>query len=227
MGKTWVISLGGSQLAPEGETNINFIDKFKKIILSNSKDKFIIVTGGGSTARKYIKILKGLKKPLKEQSLEGIKVTRMHAIFLARILGKSANSTLPKSMKKVEALLEKNKIVVCGALRYKPKNTSDGTAADLAAHLKCPFINITNVKGLYTSNPKKNKSARFIKNITWKDFNKRAQIIKYSAGQHFVLDQAAAKTILQHKVPTYIIGDLNDLKSILSKKNFKGTLIRG
>lgn len=224
--KKWVISLGGSQLIPN-EVNTDFLKDFKEIIDSHPSQKFVVVTGGGTTARKYIKALKKLGKSTKTQSESGIAITRFHASFLTKIFGKKANEKLPKNMKKVKNLLNKNQVVFCGALRYKPKNTSDGNAADLASYLKCPFINITNVSGLYTSNPKTNKKAKHIPKITWKKFYDKAKKIKYKAGQHFVLDQNAARTILEDKVPTYIIGELKQLQNIIKDKKFKGTLIKG
>jgi len=87
---------------------------------------------------------------------------------------------------------------------------------------------VTNVKGLYTSDPRKNKKAKLIKNITWKKFNTIASKIKFKAGQHFVLDQAAAKKIMKYKIPTYIVGSLTSLRKVLSReKVFGGTKISG
>jgi uridylate kinase len=229
MNKRWVISLGGSRIVPD-EVDYKFIEEFKEIVKKHPTHKFVVATGGGSTARRYIKAIKAMGGKTKEQSIEGIAVTRLHASFLAEVFGKRANSpnVIPKSMKKVSDLLEKNQVVFCGALRYKDKNTSDGTAADLAAHLKCPFINITDIRGLYTDNPKTNKNAKFISKITWKNFDKIASKIKYEAGQHFVLDQNAAKEIMNRKIPTYIVGSLSDVDIILgNKKGFRGTLISG
>ena len=224
--KKWVISLGGSRIIPE-EVDYEFIKHFKKLIESHPSHKFIIVTGGGETARKYIKALKKLGKKTKSQSLTGIKITRFHALFLAKLFGRKANENIPENMKKVKNLLNKNQVVFCGALRYQEKSTSDTNAANLAAYLKTTFINLTNVSGLYTSNPKTNKNAKLIKKITWKNFYKKAKKIKFKAGQHFVLDQEAAKIIMKKKVPTYITGDLNSINKILHKKGFKGTLISG
>lgn len=227
MQKTWVISLGGSRIVPD-EVDEKFLLAFKKLIDSHPSHKFVAVTGGGSTARKYIKALRKLGKKTKSQSIEGIAVTRLHAGFMARFFGKKANEIIPKNMKKVKNLLHGNQIVFCGALRYKKKNTSDGTAAKLAAFLRCPFINLTNVKGLYTADPRKDKKAKFIPKMSWKKFEGITSKIKYAAGQHFVLDQNAAKTIQQKKIPTYIVGSLQSIDKILKdKKDFGGTLISG
>ena len=131
-------------------------------------------------------------------------------------------------MKQVKNQLKTNQVVFCGALRYNPKQTSDGTAAGIAAYLGCPFINLTNVKGLYTANPAKVKSAKFVPKITWKAFSKITNSMKYSAGQHFVLDQSGAKIIQDRKVPTYIVGNLKDIERLVSSKGrFGGTLIEG
>ena len=226
----WVISLGGSRIAPEQDKiDVKFIKQFQSLISKHPSKKFVVVTGGGATARKYIKALRKLNKPVTTQSKAGIAVTRFHASFLSKIFRRKANSQkqVPKNMKKVSSLLKRNQVVFTGALRWEKTKTSDGTAADLAADLKTPFINITNVPGLYTSNPKTNKKAKLIKKISWKNFNKLANKTKFKAGQHFVLDQDAATTIMKKKIPTYIVGSLGDVNKILNKKSFKGTLISG
>ena len=226
--KLWVIYLGGSRIVPD-DVDYKFLERFERIIKRNQDVKFVVVTGGGKTARRYISALKKLDATTKKQSKAGIAITRMHASFLARLFGKKANepTSVPKSMKKVKDLLGKNQVVFCGALRYKNKNTSDGTAADLAGYLKAPFINITNVRGLYTSNPKDNPKAKFIKKMSWKSFWGKVSKIKFEAGQHFVLDQSAAKTIMKKKIPTYVIGSLLDFSKIIKQESFNGTLIYG
>lgn len=225
--KTIVLSLGGSLIVPDN-VDFNFIHKFKKTIEKHYKDyRFVVVCGGGSIARKYIGSLKKENKPEKELSLAGIRATRMNALFMTQFFGNTANSYLPKDMKEAKALLLKNNVVFCGALRYSPEETSDGNAAKLAHFLKTDFINITNVNGLYTDDPKKNHKAKLIPEITWKDFERKALSIKYQPGQHFVLDQEAATIIRKHRIKTYIIGsDLSNLDKILSNKPFVGTAIQ-
>jgi len=225
--KKWVISLGGSQIFNGGEVNYKFLKNFKELIENHKGHKFVVVTGGGSVAREYIFALRNLGQSERKQSLAGIAVTRLHAGLLMRLFGKKANHVLPKNMEKVKNLLKKNQVVFCGALRWKDKNTSDGTAADLADFLDCPFINITNVQGVYSANPKTNKNAKFIKRISWKKFNEMASKIKFRAGQHFVLDQVAANVILKERIPTYIVGSLSAMDKVIRGKNFVGTRIEG
>lgn len=224
---TWVISLGGSKIVPD-DADLNFLQDFRRIILRYAKDsKFVIVCGGGSVARKYINALKSDKKSDYLQSLVGISVTRLNARFLSYLFGEDPEKGIPTEIKDVENLLKKNDFVFCGGLRYAPDQTSDTTAARLASHLGAKFINITNVKGLYSSDPRKNSTADFIEKITWKDFNTMVNKIKFSAGQHFVLDQGSAEEIMKHKVSTFVVGNLREFEKVLANKPFVGTTISG
>ncbi len=226
--KTFVISLGGSLIVPD-DIDFKFINKFKESIIKQSKkNKFVIVCGGGSIARKYIDALRHESLSPKELAMAGIRTTRINALFLMQIFGNKANSTLPLDIKAVESHLNKRNIVICGALRFRPDSTSDGTAARIAMHLGSSFINMTNVKGLFTSNPSTNKDAKFIPKISWAEFEKMALALKFKAGQHFVLDQEAAVIIRKQKIRTYIIGkDTKALQNIISEKEFVGTDIYG
>ena len=228
MKRVIVMSLGGSLIVPD-EIDLAFLNKFKQVIKKHESNyKFVIVGGGGSIARKYIKALRESGKSKFLQSMAGISVTRMNARFLTYFLGKDANEGIPHDMLEVKNLLKKNNVVFCGALRYAEKETSDGTAAKLARFFKTDFINLTLVPGLYTKNPLENKDAKFIPRISWKAFWERANKIKYKPGQHFVLDQHASQIIMNYKIKTYILGkNMKNLDNLLSGKGFKGTIIEG
>ena len=226
--QTIILSLGGSLIVPD-KVNYKFLETFKKILTGHKiKYRFVVVCGGGTVARKYISILDREHKNKKQQSIAGIRATRTNAELMMQLFGKEANDKIPMSMKEVKNQLAKNSIVFCGALRYTPNQTSDSTAAKLANYLKSQFINITNIDGLYSDNPLKNKNAKFIPKISWEDFDKIAKKINFKPGQHFVLDQTASKLILMHKITTYIIGpNPKNLDNIMHNKDFRGTIIRG
>jgi len=224
--KVIVMSLGGSLIVPN-EIDVIFLEKFKRILKKHEKNyRFVIVCGGGSIARKYIRALKQENKPELLQSNVGIAVTRLNARFMTYFFGKDANEGIPHDMKEVKNLLRKNNVVFCGALRYADKETSDSTAAKLAGFFKCDLINLTLVSGLYDKNPLVNKNAKFIPKISWLEFYRRANKMKFSPGQHFVLDQDASKIIMKHKIKTYILGkDLKQFDNFLDGKPFFGTTI--
>ncbi len=221
-----VLSLGGSLIVPE-KVDPQWIEKFKEVIKKNHKKYyFVIVCGGGFVAREYISILAYEHKNHKEQSLAGIMATRMNARLMMQFFGDISNHELPLTMEQVKNMITKNQVVFCGALRYAPNQTSDSTSAKLAKYLGTDFINLTNIDGLYTDNPEKNKNAKFIPKISWREFDKRANSIKYKPGQHFVLDQKAAKIIKKNAIRTYILGrNLKNLDNLLNDKKFRGTTI--
>lgn len=225
--KLIVISLGGSLIIPN-KINIKILREFKKTILKNKrKYKFVVVCGGGKTARNYIN---GLEEeiPKKEyfQCLLGISATRLNARFMDYFFGKDADK-LPNDMKDVKDLLRFNDIVFCGALRYAKNETSDSTSAKLARFFDTDFINLTNVSGLYNRNPKKYRNAKFIPEISHKEFYRITKKIKFKPGQHFILDKKAAKIIKNYNITTYILGpDMRNFDNLLNGRHFVGTAIR-
>ena len=228
MKKILVISLGGSLIVPE-KINVKFLEEFKKVILKNIGNyKFIVVCGGGKTARTYIEGLENQKISSKEylQSLLGVSTTRLNARFMTYFFGKDANKGSPHDMSDIEDYLRKNDVIFCGALRYAKKQTSDSTSAKLAHYFKCDFINLTDVSGLHDKNPKKFKNAKFIPEISHKDFLKTFKNIEFKPGQHFVLDHTAAKIIKNYKIRTFILGpDLRNLDNLLNGRHFVGSVV--
>jgi uridylate kinase len=221
-----VLSLGGSLIIPE-EINTKYLAEFKKTILKNiNKHKFIIVCGGGSVARKYISALREFGINEKLQNFSGISATRMNARFMNYFFNINPEKGIPHTMKLLKKYLKKEEVIFCGALEYRPNQTSDSTAAEIASALKCPFVNLTDVPGLHNKNPKEYRDAKLIPQISWENFNKLVDKIKFKPGQHFVLDQNAAKIIMKKRITTYILGkNMNEFNNLLKNKKFKGTTI--
>ncbi len=222
--KKVVISLGGSVIVPD-KVDYSYLKKFAKFIKKFSKkNKVVIVTGGGSTARKYIEGMKQFSSNPDMLSVVGIATTRLNARLVSGVFG--ITDEIPESLDGIKKALRKRNLVVCGALGMQKNMTSDGNAAEVAEMIKGTFVNMTNVKGLFDKNPKTNKNAKFIPYITFSDFMKRIGKIKFKAGQHFVLDQSAARIINKSKIKTYIVSnDLKNLKKLFKGEDFVGTVI--
>lgn len=221
-----VLSLGGSLIVPN-EIDLKFLQEFRKVIQKNvGKFKFVIVCGGGSVARKYIKALKEDNKKEYLQDLAGISVTRLNARLLSYLFGKDPEKGIPHDEKHVKTLLVKNEVVFCGGLRYSPDQTSDTTAVKLANYLKTDFINLTNVKGLYDKNPAEFKDAKFIERTSINEFNKIVMSIPQKPGMHAPVDHSAMKIIKKHNIKTTILGkDMKNFDYFLNGKDFIGTTI--
>ena len=222
--KTFVISLGGSLVVPD-KVDTNYLKKFSTILNSLTKKnyRFIIVTGGGSVARKYIDALRKNKGDELVCSYAGIAVTKLNALLTANYL--KTKSPVPNKLEEIKSLIKKHKIVVVGG--FKPFMTSDGDAADIAKLLKAKaLINLTNIDGLYDKDPKL-KNAKLIPQISLKDFLVIMNKIGHKAGQHFVLDLEAARVCYKNKIQVCILDGkkLSNFKNCLENKAFKGTVI--
>lgn len=219
-----VISLGGSLFVPD-KVDYKYLKKFREFIKRLARNhKIVIVTGGGKTARNYISVLKDFD--IKTQCLVGIASTKLNARLVDGYFG--FKDSIPDSLSDVKALLRKRNIVICGALGFQPNMTSDGDAAEIAEDIHADyFINLTNVDGLYDKNPIKYPDAKFHPTISFKEFKAIVDKIDYKAGQHFVLDQAAAKIIDRSKIKTVIINGykLSNLIKLIKGEKFRGTLI--
>jgi uridylate kinase len=224
--KLIVLSLGGSLIIPEN-IDLDYLRKFRETIFRNTdKYKFVIVCGGGSTARKYINALREEKRSNYIQSLAGISATRMNARFMSYFFNFNPEKGIPHDMNDIKNLLKTRDIIFCGALRYAPDQTSDATAVKLASFLKTSFINLTNVKGLYNKNPFENKDAKFIAKASIEEFAKIVFSIPSKPGMHAPVDHEAMRVIKKNKIKTYIIGkDTKQLDNLLKGKSFIGTTI--
>ena len=224
--KKVVISLGGSLIIPD-KIDYGFLKRFKETIRRISKNnKIVIVTGGGKISREYMRVLE--KEGLNEGAVGwgGVMIVRANGYLVKTFLG--IKGDMPRNINDVKRTLRKSNLVVAvGTFGFIKRGTTDGEAALIAKEIKADyFVNMTNVSGLHDKNPLKYKDARFIRKISFKDFMKIVNKIKYKPGQHFVLDQAAAGVISRYGIKTYIIGrNLKNLENLMKGKRFRGSEI--
>jgi uridylate kinase len=113
------------------------------------------------------------------------------------------------------------------AAGWKPGWSTDYDTVLLAKNLKVnTIINMSNIDYVYDKDPKKNKNAKKIKNISWKDFRK---IIgnKWKAGLNKPFDPVAAKEAEKLGLKVSIIGkSLRNFENLLNNKKFDGTIIK-
>jgi len=220
----FVISLGGSIIVPE-EIDVKFLNEFKNIILKHIRlgKKFIIIAGGGRTARIYMNAAEKIVK-LNDEDKDwlGIHATRLNAHLLLTIFKKYAYPKVIKNLN--ERLKFRNKIFV--AAGYQPGCSTDYDAVLLAKNFSVKkIINISNIDYVYDKDPKKFKDAKLIKEISWKNFRKIVGN-KWDPGLNVPFDPVASRVAQRLKMRVFIIGkELKNFNALLNGRDFKGTVI--
>jgi uridylate kinase len=226
LNKNFVISLGGSVICPK-EIDTKLLKKFYLFIKKEAKkgSKFIIVAGGGSVARNYQKAAFEIHKASSEdRDWLGIQSTKLNALLLKSIFKKEVHPVLFDERFKIKSFGKHSIIIGCG---WKPGWSTDFVTTQIAVDFRIkPVILLGKPDYVYTSNPDKNKNAKPIEKMTWKDYF-RLIPKKWSPGLHAPVDPIAAKLAKKKKLPVIVASgrDFKNLKNILSGKRFKGTFI--
>jgi len=223
--KLYVISMGGSLVVPD-EIDIKFLKKFKDIVEKeiNKNKKFIIIVGGGKTARKYQNVAKALTKVLNEDlDWLGIHSTRINAHLLLTIFRDKAYYRIIKNPK--EKVKFKEKILISAG--WKPGFSTDYDAVLLSkTYNSDTIINLTNVDYVYDKDPNKFKDAKAFKEISWDNYLKLIDK-KWIPGMSAPFDPVASRLAKKLGLKVIIINgrNLKNFKSYLRNNNFRGTII--
>lgn len=224
--KIAVLSLGGSLIAPPNGLDAKFLKKFKATILELLKAnyRFIIVCGGGQTARLYQSAAKQVGElPSDDVDWIGIHATRLNAHLMRTIFRKQANKVVVKNP--TEKIIWKEKVLI--AAGWKPGFSTDFDAVCLAKNFNADtVINLSNIDYVYDSDPRKNPKAKKLENVDWKAFRKIVGN-KWIPGANVPFDPIAAKMAQAEKMKVCFVKgqSLGELKKAVAGKKFKGTVI--
>ena len=221
--QTFIISLGGSLIVPE-EIDLDFLKKFRELILRHSKSKkFILMVGGGKTARKYQAAAKEFSASDFDSDNIGIMATRLNAELVRAIFGKLAHKKVIYNP--TEKIKFSEKILV--AAGWEPGCSTDFDAVLIAKNFSAKtVINLSNIDYVYNKNPKEFPDARPIEKISWKDYRKMFGG-PWTPGFNSPFDPVAAKEAEKLKMRVIIANgkNLENLEKILKGEKFVGTEI--
>jgi len=225
--KRVVIKLSGSNFNVTGADIKDSLMSYARMLIDVS-DKYqpIVVTGGGITARQYIKIARGLGADEARLDNIGIEASRLNARLLVVALGNQAFPRVPRNLEEVAIANSSGKIVISGGLH--PGQSTNATSALIAETVKAKkFINATDVDGIYDSDPKMNKNAKLFKKVTINECVKILGSENSMAGTYELLDLVALKVIERSGISTIVIrSDIKNIKkAIHSDKYHIGTEI--
>ncbi|MBU1198516.1 MAG: UMP kinase [Nanoarchaeota archaeon] len=225
MTETIVISVGGSLICPDN-IDVDFLKKFKEIIIKQiAKGKrFVLITGGGRTARNYQAAAREVSD-LDDEDLDwiGIHGTRINAHLFRTIFKAEAE---PRIVKNPEEDFEFNKSILIGS-GWKPGNSTDYIAVLLAKKLDVKkVINLSNIDYVYDRDPAKYSDAHPFIEMTWEEFRGRFGD-EWDPGLNSPFDPVASREADKNGMTVYIVNGakLENLDNILEGKGFVGTTI--
>ncbi len=217
-----VISLGGSVIVPD-KIDIAFLKAFRRLIRNYLKKyKFIIVTGGGKTARNYIGAAgKIFRINNEDKDWLGIHCTRLNSHLLKTVF---ENVSYKRIIKNPNEKVNFHKILI--AAGWRPGFSTDYDSVILARTFNAKtVINITNIDYLYNKNPLLYKNAKKIDKIDWKGFRKIVGN-KWKPGMNVPFDPVAAKEAQKLGLRLILIGkDIKNFKKLLDRNKFKGSFV--
>lgn len=224
-----VLSVGGSIIAPD-KVDSTFLKAFREAIvdyLEEDKDaKLILVCGGGAPARVYQEAYRAVRGDGDTESQDwlGIKATHLNGEVMRAIFSDYISDSVVTDPTD-EKISFKGRILV--AAGWKPGFSTDTDAVFLARRFGGKkVVNLSNIKKVYTDDPRKNPDAVPLDSISWKDFRKMVGS-EWKPGLNAPFDPVASK-IAEEEAMTVICADGRNIENtlaILRNKEFEGTVI--
>jgi len=226
---TFILSLGGSLVVPNGGIDTQFLLELNTFIrrqVSEKNRRFFIVVGGGATAGQYINAAKEvLGHDLTNDDLDwlGIHSTRLNAQLVRTVLQDIAD---PRVIKHYEIILKIEQPVAVAA-GWKPGWSTDYCAVTLCEDYGVTsLVNMSNVDKVYTKDPRQFKDAKPIDTISWEDYRKIVGDV-WTPRLNAPFDPIASQLAQKNNVTVRFLNgkNLQNLEDALDGKPFIGSTI--
>lgn len=225
----YVISVGGSLIVPQEKPNAAFLSSLRDVLLGfvQRGDKFVLVAGGGKTARVYIDAAKSVTE-LVNDDLDwlGIHATRLNGHLLRTIFRDVAHPVVVKHPP-ATPLLDAWKGSVLIAAGWKPGRSTDYVACRIAKRLGAKtVINLSNITKVYTGDPKKDPTAQPRDEMRWREYRKMVGN-EWSPGLSAPFDPIASRFCEKNGMRALVLGGMRmePLLEYLSSGHVDGTLL--
>lgn len=222
-----VVSMGGSVLFRD-EHDDTYLSELADLLRELGRSRpLLVTTGGGRTAREYIRL--GRRLGLTEVELDelGIDITRVHARLLAARIGPPCPARPPTTVAEAVHELRHASPVVLGGT--EPGHSTDGVAALLAARVRAVrLVNATDVDGIYEEDPHRHPGTPRIERIGFEKFRAMVESgTSTEAGQNFLFDRLGALTLARARIPLWIVDgrDLSNLRAAVEGSGFRGSRV--
>ena len=205
-----VLRIGGSVLgSPPSAKVVNaYADVISDLNYEGHSDGVVEV--GGQVTREYIRSASEMGLSPYQQDTVAIHASRLNARLVAMKLG--GVSSVPTSIDGMLQRLARNRVAVMGGL--KPGITTDTVAAIVAQRWKADIlVKASDQNGIYTDDPRTNKSARKLDRIT---YEKMRQILggSHHPGIHSIVDPVAVDQLSESRVKLVVLNG-SDARSVI------------
>ena len=219
------VSVGGSFVCPHGPS-ARAVKRVARELAAARGVRFVISVGGGKTARDYIKQAREFTHNRDELDKVGIQVTRANARLMALALPGAVVVDTEEQLKL--ALKGKSRFVFMN--NHAWRQTSDATAVEAGIVARARrFVNISDVAGVYTVNPKKHRDAKKLPVLSHKQLLGLARReYKQVSGSNFLIDLKAAGLLAKHGIEAHFVSgaSLSDVRNALLGKKHSGSVVR-
>ncbi|MFP4377831.1 MAG: UMP kinase [Spirochaetales bacterium] len=225
-----VLSLGGSIAVPDhidADFIKNFVGVLRDIVKESPRRKFVVVVGGGKTARRYQQAARDVAESEDPDALDQIGIASTH--LNAQVM-RAACGPLCKD----QVFINPTKIVdIAGSILigggWKPGFSTDAVAVYAAERLGAmQLINLSNIAQVYTADPKVDRDAKPLERLRWPEM---LEIVgtEWIPGKNTPLDPTAAKRSAEIGLAVIVADgrDMDNLRRILTGQQFVGTTISG
>ncbi len=197
-----VVKISGKHVNPEKP---HMIRRYAEVLrgLALEGHRLVVVVGGGVVARSYIAAGReaGLNRGLMDAL--GIEVARLNARLLAYALLPHSYPEPPRSLWEALEAYATGRIVVAGG--FQPGQSTAGVAAVLAEALGARLLVLaTTVPGVYTSDPRRDPSARLLPRLSYGELRK---VLRQSTepGHYELLDPLALDVVERSRIPVRVV----------------------
>jgi uridylate kinase len=229
--KTFIVNLGGSLIVPD-EINISFLKEFRSLILTQitqKKQRFVFITGGGRTARRYAQAAKEISEDVNDEDRDwlGIHSTRLNAHLIRTIFRDVAYPRINTNPHDLEDFHQCTESVMIAA-GWKPGFSTDYDTALLARYLGIKkIVNLSNIDFVYDRDPSKFNDAKKIEEMSWSEY-RAMNVSEWTPGMNAPFDPVAAKYAEKEDLEAVTLNgaNLQNLRAYLNDEKFEGTLIK-
>ena len=220
-----VLSVGGSLVVPKEGIDIAFLKEFRAFVHREIKKgkRFIIVVGGGRTARQYQEAA-GALVSLADEDVDwlGVHSTRLNGHLLRSIFRDVA---LHRVVKDPTKHVTWNKPVLIAA-GWKPGWSTDYVAVRMAKRYGSRFVvNLSNIDAVCDRDPRMDPDAKKFDRMTWKQFRVLVGH-EWHPGANHPFDPVASRFADKQKMTVVVMGkDIKNIEHMLDGKKFVGTVI--